>query len=86
MGLLGPPSASLGRRKEQKEEQKETGSGPPTQAIDARMGEEEKDRKQKEKQKKQGVCPQLNYLDHSVTSYDPHGSYNGPNLNSRPQG
>ena len=48
----------------------------PTQAIDARRGEEEKYRKQKEEQKKETESgPQPSYLDHSVDSYDPYGSY-----------
>ena len=41
------------------------------------MGEEEKNRKQKEDQKKQGAGPQPSHLDHLVASYDPHGSYSG---------
>ena len=48
----------------------------PTQAIDVHMGEEEKN-----KRKKQGMGPQLIYLDLSVASYNLHGSYGGLILN-----
>ena len=41
----------------------------------------------KNKRKKQGAGPQRSYLDHSVGSFDPHGSYGGPILKlPRPQG
>ena len=44
--------------------------------ITTGLGEEEKNRKRKEEQKKKhGAGPQPSYLDHSVASYDPHGSY-----------
>ena len=49
----------------------------PTQAIDAHMREEEKNRKQKKEQKKQGTSLQPSYLDHVVVSYDLNGSYAG---------
>ena len=60
----------------------------PTQAIDARMGEEEGNRKQKEEQKKYTRSePQPRYLGHVVASYNPQGSYGGPILETtRPQG
>ena len=60
----------------------------PTQAMDARMGEEEKNRKQKEEQgKKQGAGPQPNYLDHPIASCDLHRSYGGHILKTpHPQG
>ena len=41
------------------------------------MGEEETNRKQKEKQKKQGAGPQSSYLDNLIASYDPYGSHGG---------
>ena len=56
----------------------------PTQGIDARMGEEEKDRKPN-KGKKQGADPKPSYLDRFFASYDPHGSYGGPILKPKPK-
>ena len=55
-------------------EQRKNGSGQrtepsaPTQTFDARIGEEEQNRKQKEGQKEA-------VLEHLVSSYDPHESY-----------
>ena len=49
------------------------------------MGKEEKKREQKEERKKEtGSRLQPSYLDHSIASYDSHGSYDGPILNPRP--
>ena len=60
----------------------ETPHSTPAQAFDARMGEEEEKRNQKEEQKKETGRPQPIYLDHLVASYDPHGLYGGPILKS----
>ena len=41
----------------------------------ANRGRRTNRKQKKEQKKKQGAGPQLSYLDHSVSSYDPHGSY-----------
>ena len=46
----------------------------PTQAIDALIEEEKQNRRMKER-KKQRIGSQPNYQDHSVASYDLHGSF-----------
>ena len=57
----------------------------PTQAIDVGMGEEGRNRKLKEEQKKKhGAASQPSYLDHLVVSYDPHGSYSETHTHTHP--
>ena len=70
------------RRKERRKNGSRQRATPstPTQPLDACMGEEEKNGKQKEEQKKQEARPQPSYLDNLVASYDPHGSYSEPIL------
>ena len=84
------------RKESRRKERRKNGSGQkakpstPTQAIDAHMGEEKRNRKQKEEQKKkQGADLQSSYLGKSVASYGPYGSYGGPilkTLHPHPQG
>ena len=50
---------------------------PPTQAIDALIGDEEKNGKQKRKRE---WAPNPDKLDQLVTSCNPHGSYSRPIL------
>ena len=55
-------------------------------AVDARMGEEEKNRKQEEKMKETGSGPPIQLpWTILVASYDPHGSYGGPSLKTPAQ-
>ena len=72
---------------DKKEKTRKNGSGQrakpstPLQAIDARIGEEEKSRKQKDEQKKgTGSGPQPSHLDHLVASYKQPESYGRPIL------
>ena len=53
----------------------------PTQAIDALIGDEEQNGKQKkEKKRNRERVPNPATPDHMVDSYDPHGSYGLPIL------
>ena len=71
---------TMPRKKTRRKEQRKKGSGQrakpstPIQATDARMGEEEQNRQQKEEQRKETGS----HLDHSVTFYNPHRSYSEP--------
>ena len=83
--------ATMPRKETRRKEQRKNESGQrvklstPTQAIDARMGEEEKNRKQKGEQKKEtGSGPPAQLPRPSVASYDPYGSYGGPTLKPTP--
>ena len=51
----------------------------PSQAIDALIGDEEQNGNQ-EKERNRDRDHNSATLDHSVASYDPHGSYGGPIL------
>ena len=66
------------KRREGKNEEKTDGAevkpSTPTQTIDARIGEEEKNRQEKEEQTKETMTgPHPSYQDHLVASYNPQG-------------
>ena len=66
--------------------ERDRGTDSETSYLDALIGEEEQNGKQKEQKKEQGAGPQPAIPDHLVASYDPHGPYGGPFETHQAQG